>query len=261
MKKTLTASLAVAALLAIPAGAAIADSHDTGEVVIVHGVPGFEADILVNGETSDFAGLSYGDTAVVDLPADTYQLGVAEAGSTDAVLEASATVEAGMSYSVVAHLDTDGDPALTVFANETDAPGIQPVHAANFGAVSIIAGGEIALDDVVNGQTARIDATGTVPGVGIGVAGSDEAAIDLGDVDVPDDQLILAYAIGPDEGAELPDVEVVAVDVMGDHAPDEVPAGSGGLVDTGLPMVVVALMALGLVAVASPVVAAARRRR
>jgi len=257
--KPLVGAIAAAMLLALPAGAAFADDHDTAEVVVVHGVPGLEADVLVNGETSDLAGLNYGDAAVVDLPAGSYDIGVAAAGSTDAILDASATLDAGSSYSVVAHLDTDGDPVLGLFVNETGASGIQPFHVANFPAVSIIAGGEIALDGVENGQTARIDATGTVPGVGIGVAGSSDAAIDLGDVDVPAGTLILAYAIGPDEGAELPEVEVVAVDV--EEAPHSVPAGSAGLAAAGMPPMVFALMVLGLAAVALPVAATARSRR
>ena len=262
MKKKLLVGLAAAALAVIPASAAFGDAHDTGQVVIVHGVPGFEADILVNGETSDLTGLEFGDVAVVDLPADSYDLGVAPAGSTDAILAATADVEAGVSYTVAAYLDTDGDPTLGLFVNENDVAGIQPFHLANFVPVSIIADGEIVegFNSVENGQTARIAISGTVPGVGIGAADSNEPVIELGDVEVPEDQLLLVYAIGPDEGEELPSVEVQAIDVAEDHTPEEVPSGSAGLVSTGLPALVVALMLLGAVAMATPAIAARRRR-
>jgi hypothetical protein len=281
MNRKRTVAFLAAAMLALPATAAMADSHSDAQVVIVHGVPGLEVDVLVDGAAA-VEGFNFGDTVVTDLPAGDYVLGVAAAGTTDAILTLNASLTAGSSVTVAAYLQEGGEPTLAAFANETDGTGIQPFHLADFGAVSIIAGGEIALDDVTNGVTARVDVPGgtTVPGVGIGVAGSADAAIDLGDVTVPDGSLILAYAIGPDEGAELPTVvtEVVAAgsttdapdagDDAGDEdstteaAPTAVHSGTGGLAaDQGVPLLVVSLMALGALGLASPAIAAARRRR
>jgi hypothetical protein len=282
-------ALLAAALVIVPAGAAMADSHTDAQVVIVHGVPGLEVDVLVDGAAA-VEGFNFGETVVTALPAGDYELGVAAAGTTDAILTLDASLTAGSSVTVAAYLQEGGEPTLAAFANETDGTGIQPFHLADFGAVSIIAGGEIAIDDVTNGVTARVDVPGgtTVPGVGIGVAGSTDAAIDLGDVTVPEDSLILAYAIGPDEGEELPTVvtEVVAAgstdagdddgDDNGDDngaedgaeddtteaAPTAVHSGTGGLAaDQGLPLLVVSLMALGALGLASPAISAARRRR
>ncbi len=263
MKKTLTVALAAAALAVVPATTAMAAGHDTAEVVIVHGVPGLEVDILVNGETSDITGFNFGDDPVViDVPAADYTFGVAATGTTDAVLELDATLEAGASYSAVAYLDTDGDPQLQAFANETGATGIQPFHVANFPAVDILAGDTAVLEGVTNGQTARIDVDGgtTVEAVGIGAAGSGEAALELGDVTVPEDTLILAYAIGPDEGAELPSVVTAAVDVTSDAPTAEHSPGEAGLASSSLPAWAMALMAVGALSLAVPTVATARRR-
>jgi hypothetical protein len=270
MKKMMVA-VAAAALAVVPATAALADGHETAQVVVVHGVPGLEVDILVNGDAA-IEGFNFGDTVVTDLPAGDYTLGVAAAGTTDAILSLDASLTAGSSVTVAAYLQEGGDPTLAAFGNENGATGIQPFHLANFGAVSIIAGGEIALDDVTNGVTARVDVPGgtTVPGVGIGVAGSADAAIDLGDVTVPEGQLVLAYAIGPDEGEELPQVVVEVIDVAsadaGDDAAGETPtavhSGTGGLAaDAGLPIWVAGLMALGALSLIAPVAATARRRR
>jgi hypothetical protein len=282
------AALGAAALMVLAPAAAMADSHDgNAEVVVVHGVPGLEVDVLVNGEAA-IEGFNFGDTVTTELPAGDYELAVAAAGTTDAILTADASVEAGVSYTVAAYLQEGGEPTLGAFANETDGTGIQPFHLADFGAVSIIAGGEIALDDVTNGVTARIDVPGgtTVEGVGIGVAGSNEAAIDLGDVEVPEDTLVLAYAIGPDEGEELPTVVVATVAAAGaddtddgadngtddttddtqddadeNGTPTAVHSGTGGLAaDQGMPVWVAALMMLGTLGLAAPAVAAARRR-
>jgi hypothetical protein len=280
MRKRIIAAAAAAALAMIPATAMAQDG--TAEVVVVHGVPGLEVDVLVNGDAA-IEGFNFGDSTVTSLPAGDYELAVAATGTTDAILTLEASLAAGDSVTVAAYLQEGGDPALAAFPNETDGTGIQPFHLADFGAVAIIADGAIALDDVTNGTTARIDVPGgtTVPGVGIGVAGSTDAAIDLGDVTVPEGQLVLAYAIGPDEGAELPTVITEAVSVAAaddgtddgtdtdtdtDDADDSsqptaVDSGTGGLAaDSGLPLWAAGLMALGALSLAVPTVAATRRR-
>jgi hypothetical protein len=283
MNRKRSVAFLAAAMLALPATAAVADNHGgDAEVVVVHGVPGLEVDVLVNGDAA-IEGFNFGDVVTTALPAGDYELAVAAAGTTDAVLTLDASLSAGDSVTVAAYLQEGGEPTLAAFVNETDGTGIQPFHLADFGAVSIIAGGDIALDDVTNGMTARVDVPGgtTVPGVGIGVAGSTDAAIELGDVTVPEGQLILAYAIGPDEGADLPTVvtEVVSAGTAdsgtdaGDDAtdtaddaddssqPTAVHSGTGGLAaESGLPLWVAGLMALGALALAVPTVAVARRR-
>ncbi len=247
-----------AALLALPATAAFASNH-TAEVVVVHGVPGLDVDVLVNGEAAieDF---SFADDPVVtQLDAGRYTLAVAAPGSTEAILELDANLTAGSSVTVAAYLDTNGDPQLRAFANETGATGIQPFHLANFGAVDILAGDTAVLEGVTNGQTARIDLDGgtTVDDVGIGAAGSGTAAIELGNVTVPADTLVLAYAIGPDAGDDLPTVVVATVGVSA-HA-DQIPSGTGGTAGA-LPAGVLVAMLIGMALIAAPAVATARRR-
>jgi hypothetical protein len=254
MRSRFRALLALTAVLLLPSSA-LAANHTTAEIVVVHGVPGLEVDILIDGATSDLTEVNYGDTAVINVPAGTYELGVAATGTTDAILSATATVDAGASYSVVAHLDTNGDPQLSVFVNTNTAAGIQPFHAANFGPVSIIAGGAIALDNVANGDTAHIAISGLVPGVGIGVAGSTDAAISLGDVTVPEDGVILAFAVGPDAGNDLPDVFTVAISVNDSGAPTSVPAGDAGLAASSAPYLLIAALLGGVALLATPTVA------
>lgn len=261
MKKTLTAAMLAAALAIIPASAAFADGHEA-EVVVVHGVPDLEVDVLAGGEPV-ISGFNYTDVEVLNLPAGSYDLGVAAAGTTDAILELTADVEAGMSYTVAAYLDANGDPTIGAFVNETSATGIQPFHLANFPEVAVIAGGAAALDNVANGATARIDVPGgaTVEGVGLGLAGTTDIALDLGDVTVPEDTLLLVFATGP-SGEELPDVTVQAVSAAGEMmAPDaEHSPGEAGLASSALPTWAIALMLLGALSLAAPAVAAARQR-
>jgi hypothetical protein len=291
MKRTFIAATAAAALALTPA-AAIADSHlgslqvvteavsvptDGTQVVAVHGVPdevftALGADSSEVGVTVDGAEaftFSYGDTQVVDdLPAGDYEIAVT-AGGEPLLGPIDASLAEGVSASIVAHLDADGAPTLAVYVNETDGTGIQVFHTANFGAVDIIAGGDAALSDVTNGVTARIDVPGgtDVEGVGIAPAGGD-IAIDLGTVTVPEDTLVLAYAVGQlpaDEGDEdgATEDDGTAEDDADEAgtAPTAVHAGSAGLATDALPAWVLGLMGLGALAIAVPAAAAVRTRR
>jgi hypothetical protein len=260
MKRKLTVALAAAALAVVPMTAAMASSHETAEVVIVHGVPGLEVDILVDGDAA-LESVNFEDIAVVDLPAGTYDLAVNAAGTDDQALGAEGVeLTAGVSYSVIAHLTEDGDPTLTLEQNVTDqGAGIQVFHMAAFGAVDILPTEATGLEGVTNGATAFIaTGPGDVEGVGVAAAGEDEAAIDLGTVTVPEDTSVLAYAIGD---AETITVVTEAIGVDGEtEGPTAVHSGTAGLADAGLPMWVAGLMALGALGLAVPAVATARRR-
>ena len=258
MKRKLTVALAAAALAVIPATTAMAAGH-AAEIVVVHGVPGLEVDILVDGDAV-LEGVNYTDVAVTELPGGDYTVSVNAAGTDDEVLSLTASVTDGASYTIAAHLDADGNPVLQAFVNDNSQSGIQPFHLAAFPAVDILSGDTAVLEGVTNGQTALIPVDGgtTVEAVGIGAAGTGEAAIELGDITVPEGTVILAYAIGPDEGADLPDVVTQTIDVVDDPV---VPAGDAGLAATGLPTWALALMVLGALSLAVPVVAGARGRR
>jgi hypothetical protein len=265
MKKTLTAALAAAALAVIPATAAMADSHETAQVSVVHGVPDLDVDVFADGEAL-LEGFSFTDIVTTDLPAGTYSIAVAPAGDgVDAAVlgPIDVTVEAGNNYAIAAHLDADGGPTATVFA-VNDAEGISAFHTAAFPAVAIVAGGDIAADDLTNGNAAQLDLeAGTeLPGVGVAAAGSTDIALEAGDVTIPEGQRILAFAVGtPDDESLQLVTEVIDVSAAGDTpAPDAVDAGTGGALNTGLPMWVAALMALGALGLAAPAAATARRR-
>jgi len=253
-KKFLT-GVAAAALVLLPLNAAAADTG--AEVVIVHGVPGLEVDILVDGAPF-LRRVNFGDTAVTALPAGNYTLAVAAVGSTTPILSLDATLVDGLSVTVAAHLDAAGAPVLAAYQNLNRATGIQPFHLANFGAVDILSGTTAVLSGVTNGQTARIDVAGgtTVPAVGIGAAGSGTAAISLGDVTVPNQRLILAYAIGPNTGQTLPTVVTVVIGALGEAG---IPSGEAGLADRGLPMGLFAVMLVGGLLLVAPSLATRRQ--
>jgi hypothetical protein len=257
MRRKFFTSLAAAALALVPLNAAVAETG--AEIVVVHGVPGLTVDVLVDGAPA-LRNVNFGDVAKTTLPAGDYTFAVAAAGSLTPVLSIEASLGAGLSATIAAFLDADGAPTMRAFVNENGATGIQPFHLAAFGAVDILVGTTTVLGPVTNGQTARIDVPGgtTVRSVGIGAApAGGVAAIALGDVTVPRNTLVLAYAIGPDAGETLPRVVTATTTVAGARA---IPSGSGGLASSSVPAAVLGLMLLGSLLVATPAVAARQRR-
>jgi hypothetical protein len=254
--RKLITGIATAALVALPLTAAVADQHVGAEIVVVHGVPGLEVDVLVNGSAA-ITGFKFGDVVKTTLPAGDYTFGVAATGTTTAILTLDASLGAGLSATIAAFLDANGAPQLRAFVNENGASGIQPFHLANFGAVDILSGTTTVLGPVTNGQTARIDVPGgtTVPAVGIGAAGSGTAALSLGNVTVAQNQLLLVYAIGPNTGDTLPTVVTSSTNVGGLRV---IPSGTGGQTST-LPLLVLSIMLAGSVLAIAPRLAARSR--
>lgn len=257
MKKKLFAAIAAAALAVIPATAALADGHLAAEVTIVHGVPGADGvNILANGDAL-LEGVNFTDVATTEVPAGTYSIAVSTSDSVDDAVIGPVDLPfaEGGKYAVVAHLDADGNPTASLF-DVNNAEGISAFHAAAFPAVAIVAGGEIAADDLTNGNAAQLDLeAGTeLPEVGVAAAGTTEIALAAGDVTIPEGQRVLAFAVGTPDDESLQLVTTV-VDVM----PTMVDSGTGGLLETGLPMWVAALMVIGALGIAAPAVASARR--
>ena len=116
----MAAALAAAAFIAVgvPAGAQDA----TASVVVIHGIPDTPVDVYVNDALTieDFAPGTVTDP--IELPAGTYTLDLRAPDAdpaSDPLLTADTTVEAGASYSVVAHLTAAGAPTITPFVNDT----------------------------------------------------------------------------------------------------------------------------------------------
>ena len=162
---TAAGSLAVAAALfgALPASAA-----DTAEVYVVHGIPGLPVDVYVNGALTldDFQPETV--AGPLDLPAGSYAIAITAADAADAsapLLTATADVAGGNSYSIVAHLDADGNPTITPYANDisTISAGQTRLvvrHDAAAPAVDVRAGGTVVLAGVTNPSRGRAEHPG-----------------------------------------------------------------------------------------------------
>ena len=223
-------------VLSAPSFAAEGDAT----VSILHGVPEATVDVYANGDVllEDFEPGTITDP--MPLPAGEYDLKVTAAGAGadgDAVIEAQdVAVEAGTNITVAAHLDADGNPVLTPFANDVSAtePGqarLTVRHTAAAPAVDVRANGEVAFADVTNPKEGKTDlAAGTIS-ADVVLAGTDDVAIGPADVTLKEGTNTIVYAWG---SAEDDNLDLAVQEISGLHSsPGGVPSGTGGQADTG----------------------------
>lgn len=269
MRRTLALLVFGGLLMALTAAPALA--QDGGKVTVVHGVPDLTVDVYVNGDLTleDF---EFGDIAgPLDLPAGDYDLAITAADDdiANAVLEDTATVTDGLNASIVAHLQADGTPTITIYANDTsaiDAGNGRLVvrHDAAAPAVDIFADGGALIEGLANPDEAQADVPAASYAVVIAPAGAgiDEQVFDAGNVEVVEGTSRIVYAIGDLEGGSftLAVQDISGLGVQAEEAPDAVPAGEGALPGSGLPVAAIALALLGIVAVGIGVPAVRRNR-
>jgi hypothetical protein len=247
--------MAVLALMALPAGGAMAQSSD-GQVVVVHGVPDLEVDVYVNGELT-LAGFQYGDVAgPLDLPAGSYDVEIYGAGAdpatTDPALAGSAELAAGAAVTIAAYLQEGGAATLGVFVenNSTVDAGNARVtarHLADFGGVDILADGGAVFSGVSNGQGGDADVPAGTYNIQITAAGDPGTVAFDADVALAEGENTIAYAIGSVGGGSF---QVVTAALDGLAAPPTgVPTGSGGLGTPTSPWLFVVLAGLALAAI------------
>ncbi len=201
MKKLLPAALAAATLLAVPA---IVDAQAEADIALVHGIPGATVDVAAGGEVV-LPGFEPG--TVQDISAFAGQtltdLEVRAAGTEDVVIGpvASFDVPASGSYSVVAHLDAEGTPALTPFENDSSpvAQGngrLTIRHAAAAPAVDVVLGDARPVENAANGDSVDLELpAGEIAGAQIAPAGGDPIA-DVPTVELQAGTNLIVYAVG-----------------------------------------------------------------
>lgn len=272
MRTRFTAALVAILVLAI-AAPALADAHES-QVTVVHGVPDLTVDVWVNGDP--FLEGFEPDTVTDEqtLPEDTYEIEIYAAGSDpedeDPAIADSVDLPAGVNASIVAHLDADGTPTLSVFVNDTDeiADGesrLTARHVAAAPATDVRANEDALFEGVENGDEGTVDVPADTYAADVTLAGEDDAVIGPVDLTLEAGTHYLAYAVGSADDGNL-DLLVqtigglgAAADADADDADDEphsVPSGSGGLASDGG---FAAWMALALAGGAALTVAGATR--
>ena len=247
-RRAITTLSAAALLVAAFAGPAAAQS-DAGTVTVVHGVPELTVDVYVNGEPTleDFEPGTITDP--LERPAGDYDVEIRAAGEdpeSDPAISGSATVESGTNASLVAHLDADGAPTLSAFANDTSEIGAGDArltvrHTAAAPAVDILADGSAIVSGLANPDEATTEVPAGTYEVAVAPEGTTDAVLGPTDLTLEDGVSHIVYAIGSVDDENL---DLLVQTISGMHSsPDGVPAGTGGMADDAMPTWLVALSA------------------
>ncbi len=249
------------------AGAGPAAAADDSMVSVVHGIPGQDVDVYVNGKKTvgDFKPATV--AGPLTLAAGSYDIALTKPGDpvTSAILENKAvTVPAGKNISLVANLDAAGRPALNAFVNDTSMvkPGMARLtvrHTAAAPAVDVRANGKVAFSGLTNPNEANADlAAGTIS-ADVVAAGSDTVVLGPKDLTLKEGTSTIVYAIGSLDGKTL---ALTAQTITGlGSPPDGMPAGSGGQAGTGVATWWYLILAAGVLALLSGGTAVVVNRR
>lgn len=200
MKKSLAVLVALFTMLfAAPVGA-----QDDVTIMLAHGIPDTDVDVVVDGSVV-IGGFSFGD--MEDLSAFAGQtlagLTVNLAGTDTVALDlGDFAVPAAGNFTVVAHLDADGNPTASVFENDTStiAAGegrLVVRHTAAAPAVDILANGTAAFTNVSNGEDGQADlAAGTVSAEVVPTGVTTPVVIGPADLPVTEGASLIVYAVG-----------------------------------------------------------------
>jgi hypothetical protein len=244
---------AVGTLLVLAAPPAVA--ADTATVSILHAVPDTPVDVYANGKEliPDFRPGTLTDP--IQLPAGSYDLAVYPAGADPATTQPAAKaddvpVPAGANATVVAHLTESGTPVITPFVNDTSpVPAGQARvvvrHTAAAPAVDVRAGGTPVIQGLTNPQERSLTVPAGTVSADVVLAGTSTVAIGPADLNLTEGATTVVYAWGSQAAGFRLAVQTLT---GASSAPSGVPAGTGGLVDDGLPLPLVGLSLAGLVA-------------
>lgn len=272
MKKILAGFAAATALLALPAGTPSAQEAAT--VMLLHGIPDTPVDVAVDGAVV-IAGFEFGD--MQDLSAFAGQtlanVEVRAAGTEDVAIGplAEFPVPASGNWTVVAHLDADGAPAITPFENDISAVGdgegrLTVVHAAAAPAVDVVLGDARPVENAANGDAASLVLpAGEIAGAQVAPTGGEPIA-DVPTVTLAAGTNLTVYAVGSLEGEtftfltqEIALESAGSAPGAGDGTPVPTEVNTGGEVASTSGSLTLFAAAAGLFAVAGGAFALRRR--
>ena len=255
MKKLfgLLAAALFATLLAAPATA----QEDSATIMLLHGIPDTDVDVIAGGEAA-IEGFAFGD--MQDLSALAGQtlpgLQVVVAGTDTVAIDAGdVALPASGNYTIVAHLDAEGNPALGVFENDTSTTAagegrLVVRHAAAAPEVDIRANGEVAFAGVANGAEGAADLpAGTITADVVPAGASEPVVIGPAELPVTEGSSLIVYAVGSLDAGNL-SVLTQSIDGLA-SAPAAVNTGNSPISTSSgvIPTVVAAIAVLGLAAI------------
>ncbi len=251
---------ALVAALTITALPATASAQDDARIHLIHGIPGVDVDVEAGGEAV-FTDFSFSDTQDLSALAGATleDLQVKVAGTDTVAIDAGdVTLPTDGNTTILAHLDADGAPTLSVFDNDdsaVDAGNGRLIvrHTAAAPRVDILANGAVAFANVPNGSQGSADLPAGTITAEVVPAGED-APVVIGPADLPinEGEALIVYAVGSLDDDSL---TVLTESITGLHStPTRVNTGNSPI-ETGSNLAlysIVALAGLGMVGVVRP---------
>jgi hypothetical protein len=231
-------------------------------VMIVHGLPGFTADVYLNGELL-LDGFKPTSTAgPLELDPGSYQVGIREVGASPdspPVLSGTLRLSSGSNISIVAHLTRSGDPTLSVFHNtfQQIPAGRSLLYFRNVAAVAPLS---VRLDDRLVKRGLREGGewgVATAPGrhvIAFDSGAANDVLIPPTDIRLDEGVAQIVYVVG---SAKADNLDLMVQSVHGLHStPSGVLTGDGGLgAEPGFPF-----WAFGLMVAAGATLTVSTRR-
>ncbi|HYQ74866.1 DUF4397 domain-containing protein [Cellulomonas sp.] len=229
------AGIGSALLVAAAALPATAATGGTASLAVLHGVPDLTVDVYVDG-TRTLDDFTPGTLAgPLDVPAGAHTLAITAADAADdsqpAIGPVDVTLEAGGSYTAVAHLTATGDPTATLFTNDTSAvpagQGRLTVrHVAAAPAVDVLAGGSPVVTNLANPDEQSLTVPAGTVSAAVAATGTTTPVLGPTDLTIAEGADTIVYAWGSLDAGNLA-LAVQTIDGL-HSAPGGVPSGELG---------------------------------
>jgi hypothetical protein len=228
----------------------------TATVTVLHGLPGLTADVYVNGKLTLDGFKPLSSTDPLKLPAGSYEIAIREVGApadSEPALEGTVELKAGTNVSIIAHPDSEGSPALSVFENDLRPvkPGrtrLEVRHCAAAPDLDVWVDGKRTLTALATGESKTKMLTAGEHPILVTEAQQSDGLIGPDGVNLREGTARILYVTGSVEQGTM---DLMSQTLTGLQSGTRVFSGDGGLAaPPGFPAWAAALMAAGGMAVA-----------
>ncbi len=179
-------------------------ASDDAQVSVFHGIPGVTVDVWANGRQllSDVKPGTI--TSPMDLKQGDYDVRIVRAGSSQSstpLVSRTVDVKSGSNDTIVANLNTSGDPAINTFTNDvSQVPSgkarLTVRHVAAAPAVDVRLGDRTVFKDLKNPEQARAEVDSGTVNTRVLLTGTDTTVVGPVNLPLPSGSNTVVYAWG-----------------------------------------------------------------
>ena len=243
----------VLALVPLCAAVGVQAQPATATVTVLHALPGFTADVYVNGELTLSGFEPETATDPLELPPGRYVIEIRDVGAdptSEPALAGSVKLRTGQNLSIIAGLSVAGEPELNVFKNPLSPvpPGRSRLivrNVADVPSIDVLLDGDRVFRSVGHGdeQTSDLKAGGPFE---LEATTSPEVVIGPEDLQLDEGTVAIVFAVGSEDQGTL---NFMFQSIRGvQSAPRNVLTGDAGLArQPGPPVWAIAVVTLAIV--------------